>query len=134
MDDARTQPQSWFRTYAVAAFAFAAAYLGARGIVEIASLPVWLRLAAAAVPVAVFIVAVVALARALRLKSDELERRIQLEALALGFLCTFGLLIGLGLAEMVVTLPPDDLSYRHIWAALPIFYAVGYGRARGRYA
>jgi hypothetical protein len=65
---------------------------------------------------------------------DELEQRIQLEALAIAFVLAVLLLMTLGLMELAVTLNPDDWSYRHVWAMLPMLYFAGLVFARRRYA
>jgi hypothetical protein len=64
---------------------------------------------------------------------DELEQRIQLEALALAFPLTLILLMTLGLLEIAIELPAEDLSYRHVWAMLPALYFLGLTLARKRY-
>ena len=64
---------------------------------------------------------------------DELQQRIQLEALAVAYPLALILLMTLGLLEIAITLPPEDLSYRHVWAALPLFYFIGLAIARKRY-
>jgi hypothetical protein len=65
---------------------------------------------------------------------DELERRIQLEALAFAFVLAVLLLMTLGLMELAITLNRDDWSYRHVWAMLPMLYFGGLALARRRYA
>jgi hypothetical protein len=64
---------------------------------------------------------------------DELEQRIHLEALAVAFPLALILLMTLGLLELATKLPPEDFSYRHVWAFLPIFYFGGLALARRRY-
>jgi len=64
---------------------------------------------------------------------DELERRIELEALAFAFPLAVILLMTLGLLDIAVALNPDDFSLRHIWAMMPVLYYVGLWRARRRY-
>lgn len=64
---------------------------------------------------------------------DELERRIQLEALAIAFPLTIVLLMVLGLVQLAVPLSPADWSYRHVWAYLPLFYVGGLALAGRRY-
>lgn len=108
-------------------------FLAARFAVEVPAIPVWGRIAVGVLPAPLFLVWVAACVRSARRLSDELERRIQLEALAFAFPCTFALLMGLGLVEVVVALPKDDLSYRHVWAMLPVFYLAGLVLARRRY-
>jgi hypothetical protein len=65
---------------------------------------------------------------------DELERRIQLEALAIAFILALLLIMTLGLMELAITLNRDDWSYRHVWAMLPMFYFGGVVWARKRYS
>lgn len=51
--------------------------------------------------------------------ADELERRVQLEALAIAFPTTLVGLMLLGLLPLAVPLSEHDWSYRHIWGFLP---------------
>lgn len=64
---------------------------------------------------------------------DELQRRIQLEALAFAYPLALLMLITLGLLEFVVQLNPDDWSYRHVWHYLVLFYLMGIVMAKRRY-
>jgi hypothetical protein len=64
---------------------------------------------------------------------DELQRRVHLEALVIAFPLTALLLMTLGLLQLAVELPVEDWSYRHVWAALPIFYGLGLGISWSRY-
>lgn len=66
-------------------------------------------------------------------EADELERRIQLEALAVAFPLTALLFMTLGLMQIAVPLSPDDWSYRHTWPLIYVFYIVGLMAARRRY-
>ena len=108
-------------------------YFAARGILGQTELPFGLRLAAALLPVPLFGAFLVYGIRSIA-QMDELERRIQLEALVVAFPLTLLLLMTLGLLDLVVTLSPDDWSYRHVWAMLPMFYFAGIVFARRRYA
>jgi hypothetical protein len=65
--------------------------------------------------------------------SDELERRIQLEALAIAFPLTVLLIMTLGLLQIAIELNMDDWSYRHTWPIIYVFYLFGLMRARRRY-
>lgn len=56
--------------------------------------------------------------------ADELERRVQLEALAIAFPTTLVGLMLLGLLQLAVPLSEHDWSYRHIWGFLPLIYAM----------
>lgn len=64
---------------------------------------------------------------------DELERRIELEALGFAFPAALVLLMTVGLLDIAIALNPDDFSLRHIWAMLPLLYYVGLWRAKRRY-
>ena len=64
---------------------------------------------------------------------DELERRIELEALGFAFPAAVVFLMTIGLLDIAISLNPDDFSLRHIWAMMPIFYFAGLWRAKRRY-
>jgi hypothetical protein len=91
------------------------------------------RLALAFLPTPVFAIALVRFMRAMQ-KADELERRIQLEALALAFPLGLLLLTTLGLVQRAVTLRFEDWSYNHVWPMFALFYLAGLMVARKRYA
>jgi hypothetical protein len=64
---------------------------------------------------------------------DELQRRIQLEALAFAYPLTLLLLMTLGLLQLVMDLNPADWSYRHVWQFVIVFYLFGVGLSVRRY-
>lgn len=66
--------------------------------------------------------------------ADELERRIQLEALAVAFPLGLLLLTSLGLMQRAVELDFQNWSYNHVWPMFAFFYVVGVTVARRRYA
>lgn len=107
-------------------------YFGARLLLEVPNLPAWLRIAIALVPLPAFLWLLWAFIRDIR-EADELERRIQLEALGVAFPLTMVLVMTLGLLQVAVPLPPEDWSYRHIWPLLYVFYLCGLTFARRRY-
>ena len=109
------------------------AWIGARIVLESPSVPTWARVAAALAPVPLAAAALLAILRGAR-DLDELERRIQLEALATAFVLAVLLIMTLGLMELAVTLNRNDWSYRHVWAMLPMLYLAGLIFARRRYA
>ncbi len=115
----------------VPALLFLVTYIVARMLLE-QRLGAPLAIAVALLPVPFFGLWLLAMVRGIR-QMDELERRIQLEAVAVGFPLALLLLMTLGLLELAITLSPDDWSYRHVWAFLPIFYLVGLALARRRY-
>jgi hypothetical protein len=116
----------------VSMIVFILAYFAARGFLEMGGVPDAARVVAALVPVSPFAWMLWEIVRGIR-AMDELEQRIQLEALALAFPLALILLMTLGLLEIAVSLPPEDLSYRHVWAMLPAFYFLGLTLARKRY-
>ena len=107
-------------------------FFAARFALESPGLGTPARIAIALVPVPFFAWLLVEFVRRVS-DGDELERRIQLEALAVAFPLTLSLLMLLGLLQIAVPLPPEDWSYRHIWPFLFVFYIVGIQRARRRY-
>ena len=66
--------------------------------------------------------------------ADELERRIQLEALAVAFPLGVLLLTTLGLVQRAVELNFQDWSYNHVWPYFVLFYLIGLTIARRRYS
>ena len=107
-------------------------WLVARVILE-STVPTWLRVIAALAPTPIAAAALVTIVRGAR-ELDELEKRIQLEALAIAFVLAVLLIMTLGLMELAVTLNRDDWSYRHVWAMLPPMYFAGLVVARRRYS
>lgn len=90
------------------------------------------KMAVSLVAMAGFIGFVVAELHLIR-RLDELERRIQCEAFAFAFPVSVGLLMLLGLFQRFMTLPVDDLSYRHLWPLMILAYVAGLALARWRY-
>lgn len=64
---------------------------------------------------------------------DELERRIELEALAFAFPASLIFFATIGLVDVAVALSPDDFSLRHVWLMMPVLYYIGLWRAKRRY-
>jgi hypothetical protein len=115
-----------------AAVLFGGLYLAALAASELTAIPRPLRLAVAVLPVPAFGLFLVEWIRSIR-RLDELERRIQLEALAIAFPLSLMLVMALGLIQRVMQLNPLDWSYRHIWPFLIAFYFFGLALARRRY-
>ena len=90
------------------------------------------RVAIAVIPILPFLLFLRAWIRGLR-GADELERKVQLEALAFAFPVALILLMVLGLVELAIPLSKDDWSYRHVWSFLPLLYFVGLAIAWRRY-
>ena len=121
-----SRPALWLAAWFVA-------WIGARVVLESESVPPWARVVAAIAPTPLGAAALLAILRGAR-ELDELERRIQLEALATAFVLAVLLIMTLGLMELAVTLNRDDWSYRHVWAMLPMLYFAGLVFARRRYS
>ena len=109
-------------------------YFGVRFFLEAnPDLPPGLRLGLALVPAPVFALFLWRFVRAIRV-ADELERRIQLEALAVAFPLGLLLLTTLALVQRAVELDFQDWSYNHVWPWFTLFYLMGLAIARKRYA
>ena len=91
------------------------------------------RLALSVAPAPVFAWFMMSCVRVLR-GADELERRIQLEALAFAFAIGMLLLTTLGLVQRAVTLKFEDWSFNHVWQMFVVMYLAGMVVARRRYA
>jgi hypothetical protein len=68
------------------------------------------------------------------MQMDELQRRIELEALAFAFPSTLVLLATLGLLDSAITPNPAGFSLRQVWLMMPMLYYIGLWRAQRRYA
>ncbi|MBC7897034.1 MAG: hypothetical protein H7066_16565 [Cytophagaceae bacterium] len=113
-------------------FLWAGSYVAVRVTLESERVAGGARVALALLPLPVFLWTLVALVRGVR-EMDELERRIQLEALSVAFPLTLVLLMTLGLVEVARPLDPGNWSFRHLWPFLLVFYAIGLLIARKRY-
>jgi hypothetical protein len=120
------------RTVGLSAMVLLVLFVAARGLLELSALPTALRVFIALLPVVAFVWLLWAFMQEVT-QADELERRIQLEALAVAFPLTLILVMTLGLLQLAVPLSPDDWSYRHIWPLIYVFYLFGLLRARRRY-
>jgi hypothetical protein len=103
-----------------------------RGLLELPDLDRTLRILIALAPVPLFIWFLWIWMKGVA-AMDELQRRIELEALAFAFPICVVILMTLGLLEVAVPLNPDDWSYRHVWAMMPVLYYAGLWRARRKY-
>ena len=68
------------------------------------------------------------------MRMDELQRRIELEALAFAFPASLVLLATIGLMDAAVGMDPADFSLRHVWLMMPMLYYIGLWHAQWRYA
>ena len=125
--------RKWTVAASTAALLWVALYFFARFALDRTGLSVAVRVLVAMAPLPAFAWFLWAFIGIMR-NADELERRIQLEALAVAFPLTALLFMTLGLMQIAVPLPPDDWSYRHTWPLMFVFYLVGLTFARRRYA
>ena len=107
-------------------------YLIARGLLDNQQLNQGLRVVVALAPIVPFAFFLVSILASIR-QMDELHRKVHLEALAIAFPLAMLMLMLLGLLELVIPLPPEDWSYRHVWSFLPIFYFLGLAFTWRRY-
>ncbi len=66
-------------------------------------------------------------------EADELERRIQLEALAFAFPSAIVMLMTLSLFTIAVGVPDENFGLKHAWYFLPLLYFTGLALASRRY-
>ena len=65
---------------------------------------------------------------------DELERRIELEALGFAFPATLVWLMKIGLMKLAFPLEVEAFSWQYAWLMMPMLYYVGLWLAKRRYA
>jgi hypothetical protein len=111
---------------------WASVYILSRGLLELDIQPVAARIAVALLPTPFFVWWLWTWMKGVG-EMDELERRIELEALGFAFPSAIIFLATIGLLDVAVTLNPDDFSLRHTWLMLPMLYYIGLWRARRRY-
>lgn len=125
----RPQPSS---RLLVASLACALSYMAAVAMQELLNLRGLAGLAVSLLPVAGFLFFILEEVRLLR-GLDELHRRIQLEALAIGFPAAMLLLMFMGFLQRADLLPHALSTIRDVWGVLPVCYAIGLFFARRRY-
>ena len=111
---------------------WASVYLLSRGLLELTIPSSAARVAIALLPTPFFIYYLWTWMKGVS-EMDELQRRIELEALGFAFPAAVVFLMTIGLLDLAVTLNPDDWSLHHVWLMLPLLYYVGLFRATRRY-
>ena len=112
---------------------WAASFIAARLLLEQPDLGVGARAALAFGPTLPFI-GFLAGAIGMSRETDELERRVQIEALASAFGLTILLIATLALAQRAGFASEEDFSFAHLLPILLLFYLGGTVLARRRYA
>ena len=120
----------WFNI--LIAVVWVATYFGSRIVLERSDLDRTARVVIAVLPAIPFAAFLWLFVRNIG-KLDEMQRKIQMEAMAFAFPLAVLLLMVLGLLQLAMPLPPEDLSYRHVWSFLPLFYLIGLALAWRRY-
>ena len=64
---------------------------------------------------------------------DEVQIKIQMEAIVIGFSLGLLLMLALGLLELRIQLNKDDWSYRHLFPMFLAFYFIGLLISRNKY-
>ena len=111
---------------------WASIYLLSRGLLELTIPSTALRVAIALLPTPFFVYYLWTWMKGVS-EMDELERRIELEALGFAFPAAVVVLMTLGLLDVAITLNPGDFSLRHVWVMMPMLYYIGLWRAAKRY-
>lgn len=112
--------------------AFGIIYVAAIAALRFIAMPRAAQTVVALAPLPVFAFYLARWLRAMR-RLDELQRLIQLEALAIAFPLTLLLILALGLLQMVEALPVRLADYIRLWPVVFWLYFVGLFLARKRY-
>jgi hypothetical protein len=112
----------------LAAIGWLASYFLGRAVTESATLPVPLKVAVALLPILPFAIFVYLVLKGQR-GMDELQLRVQVQALAIAFPLSILFLMVFGLLGEALDLTLE----RHVWFYLPILYFVGLALAWRRY-
>jgi hypothetical protein len=114
----------------IAGLVFLATYLSARFALLRPDLHVGLKIGLCLLPPMTGVIFVLAVLRVVRAISDELQRRIQLEALAFAFPAGFLIVLLLSLFQVSGLIKPDPWDY---WLFLLPMYPAGLAIANRRY-
>ena len=107
-------------------------YLLSRGLLELNIEQSWQRVAIALLPVPFFVWYLWTWFKGAA-AMDELQRRIELEALGFAFPAAVVFLMTIGLLDIAITLPAEDFSLHGVWLMMPMLYYIGLWRAKSRY-
>jgi hypothetical protein len=108
-------------------------YFAVRALLEGPAIRPPLRTVIALAPVPFFVLFLFSFHRAVR-QLDEMQQRVQLEALAIAFPTTLLILMTLGLLQVAgIALSPADWSYRHVLQIAIVLYFLGVMFAQRRY-
>lgn len=108
-------------------------YLISRGLLNLDIDAAALRVLIALLPVPFFVWYLVTWMKGVA-SMDELQRRIELEALGFAFPATLVFLMTAGLLDLARAIAPAAFSLHQVWLMLPLLYYIGLWRAKRRYA
>ncbi len=114
-------------TSLIAVVTFIVAYFGARLVLKLPEPGALLKVAAALVPTAAFLWFALSFLRLMR-QLDELQKRIQLEALAVAYPLSIAIVLMISLFQKA-----GYLDWEPMWIYLPITYYLGLFLAQRRY-
>jgi hypothetical protein len=112
--------------------AFGIIYVAAIAALRLIEMPRAAQIPVALAPLPVFAFYLVRWIRAMR-QLDELQRLIQLEALAIAFPLALLVILALGLLQMIEALPMRLADYLRLWPVVFWLYFLGLFIARKRY-
>ncbi len=107
-------------------------WFAARMLLEQGGFSAGMRAAIALMPVPLFAWFVFSFVRFMA-QADELQKRIQLEALAIAFPTAIVLFMTLGLLDIAIGLPYENFGLKHTWTFMPMIYFLGLAIATRRY-
>jgi hypothetical protein len=116
----------------IAGLLWVSVYLLSRGVLALGLTEPAARVLVALTPVPFFVYYLWVWMTGVR-SMDELQRRIEFEALALAFPLAIVVFMTLGLLDVAIPRNLDDYGFRHWWLMLPLLYYVGLWRAKRRY-
>ncbi|MGE3492988.1 MAG: hypothetical protein AB7N29_23525, partial [Vicinamibacterales bacterium] len=116
----------------IAGLLWISVYLLSRGVLALGITDPAARVLIALTPVPFFVYYLWVWMKGVR-SMDELQRRIEFEALALAFPLAIVVFMTLGLLDVAIPRNLDDYGFRHWWLMLPLLYYVGLWRAKRRY-
>jgi hypothetical protein len=107
-------------------------YLLSRGLLELTAFAPPVRVAIALLPLPFFVWYLWTWMKGVG-EMDELQRRIELEALGFAFPATLVFLMKVGLMDLAIGIDPENFSLHNLWLMLPVLYYIGLWRAQRRY-
>jgi hypothetical protein len=108
------------------------AFVASVTLIKTRELSVGLKVLIALIPVPAFAAFIVSEIRMLR-RCDELQQRVQLEALAVAYPTAILLVFGFGLLERAGVVVPGFENMRDVWPLTVLPYFIGLWIARRRY-